>query len=416
MTRSVGRSESLSARRQATTANGTLGVAGQVAVVALFVVGAIVGTRSEGGLFWFVPFAGVGALLVIRRPRTSIGWILMGLGLASVIVTATLPGTPQQYADRTIGVSAEVFAVVQGGSGPAVFFLFATLATVFPSGRLPQGRWGVVSRAALATALIMVVAAYLTPAINVNLAGYPTSVRVPNPLAVLPDLAIWRLITLDTATFPVISVFIAAAVSLVVRARRARGTERQQLRWFAGSIAFVAVAVLSGFAIGLLVPGSSDSGLAWIPAIVAFPCVPLAVGIAVLRYRLYEIDRIISRTLTYGVLTVVLAGVYVAGLAALQALLAPLTSGGGPIAVAASTLAAFALFQPLRRRLQAAMDRRFNRSRYDAQRTVDGFAAHLRDEIDLERLGGELRTVVGRSLAPTSIGVWLRPSERTVGR
>ena len=143
---------------------------------------------------------------------------------------------------------------------------------------------------------------------------------------------------------------------------------------------------------------------------------PIAIGIAVLRYRLYEIDRIISRTLTYGVLTVVLGAIYFAGFALLQAALAPLTSGGGPIAVAASTLAAFALFQPLRRRLQAAMDRRFNRSRYDAQRTVEGFGAHLRDEVDLERLGGELRTVVGRSLAPTSIGVWLRPSERTAGR
>jgi hypothetical protein len=115
-------------------------------------------------------------------------------------------------------------------------------------------------------------------------------------------------------------------------------------------------------------------------------------------------------------LTVVLVSVYLAGFGLLQALLAPLTSGGGPIAVAASTLAAFALFQPLRRRLQAAMDRRFNRSRYDAQRTIDGFTAHLRDEIDLERVGGELRTVVGRSLSPTSVGVWLRPTERAAGR
>ncbi len=143
---------------------------------------------------------------------------------------------------------------------------------------------------------------------------------------------------------------------------------------------------------------------------------PIAIGIAVLRYRLYEIDRIISRTLTYGLLTAVLVGVYAAGFLLLQAVLARFTSGGGTIAVAVSTLAAFALSQPLRRRLQSTMDRRFNRSRYDAERTVEGFAAHLRDEFDVDRLGGELRTVVDRSLAPISVGVWLRPSVRTTGR
>jgi ABC-type cobalamin transport system ATPase subunit len=141
--------------------------------------------------------------------------------------------------------------------------------------------------------------------------------------------------------------------------------------------------------------------------------VPISIGIAVLRYRLYDIDRIISRTLTYGVLTVVLVGVYAAGFALLQAGLAQLTSGGGSVAVAASTLVAFALFQPLRSRIRAAMDRRFNRSRYDAQVTVNGFSRQLRDEVDLDRLRDDLRAVVGRSLSPTSIGVWLRPSERT---
>jgi hypothetical protein len=143
---------------------------------------------------------------------------------------------------------------------------------------------------------------------------------------------------------------------------------------------------------------------------------PLSIGIAVLRYRLYEIDRIISRTLAYAALTGTLAVVYVAAFIALQAILAPFTQSGGPLAVAASTLAVFALFQPLRRRLQAAMDRRFNRSRYDAQRTVEAFASQLRDEVDLDRVGGAVQTVVGQALAPASVGIWLRPSGRAAER
>ena len=148
-------------------------------------------------------------------------------------------------------------------------------------------------------------------------------------------------------------------------------------------------------------------------SIVAFSIFPLAIGVAVLRYRLYEIDRIISRTLAYGALTVVLSVAYVVGLLATQALLAPFTSRTGPIPVIASTLVVFALFQPVRRRLKAAMDRRFNRSRYDALRTVDGFAARLRSEVDIDRLSREITTVVEDTLAPVHTRIWLRNESRT---
>jgi hypothetical protein len=423
MSQLAGKRSSPPARANEVPTNRTLGRAGQVAIVGLLVVGGIVGLagRTGIGFVWFMPYAGVGAILLIRRPQTSIGWILLALGWNYAIVTANVPGTIEQFADATFDVPVKLFAVIHNGSTGVLFYLYLLLVTVLPSGRLPTGRWGGLTRLALAIGLVSVAAGCVMPVINATVIGYPTGVPVPvhNPVALLPDLPIWRVITSETVGLPILVMVVPAAISLVVRTRRSRGIERQQLRWIASSIGFVVLAVAAGFAIGSLAPDSYNGpagGLAWMPALVAFPTVPIAIGIAVLRYRLYEIDRIISRTLTYGLLTAVLVGVYAAGFVLLQAVLARFTSGGGTIAVAVSTLAAFALSQPLRRRLQAAMDRRFNRSRYDAERTVERFAAHLRDEFDVDRLGGELRTVVGRSLAPASVGVWLRPSVRTAGR
>jgi uncharacterized membrane protein YidH (DUF202 family) len=271
-----------------------------------------------------------------------------------------------------------------------------------------------LGRAALGVGLTTVVAGYVMPVISVELVGEAYA-PVRNPIALLPDLALWQLVTPDSSIFPVLFVTVGAAVSLIVRVRHARGTERQQLRWLATSLAFVVLGVGSGFAISYVIPGFSASGLAWIPAVIAFTSVPVAIGIAVLRYRLYEIDRIISRTLAYALMTAMLAIVFAGVIVGLQTVFATFT-GGNTLAVAASTLVVAALFQPLRRRLQGAVDHRFNRARYDGERTVAEFAGRLRDEVDLARLGGELRAVVGSSLGPTSVGVWLRSPERTVGR
>ena len=239
-------------------------------------------------------------------------------------------------------------------------------------------------------------------------AGYPVSAWVRNPAALLPDLSIWRVITPGTVIFPVLILMIAGAVSLVVRVRRAGGTERQQLRWIAASFAVLMSAVVSGLVIGTLVPGSGDSGLAWIPAMVAFPTVPIAIGIAVLRYRLYDIDRIISRTISYGVVSAMLVAVYAGLVLVLQGPLGAIT-GGDTVAVAASTLAAAALFQPVRRRTQAAVDHRFNRARYDAERTIDALAARLRDEMDLPIVRSAVVDAVALSVEPTAASLWLRP-------
>jgi hypothetical protein len=199
---------------------------------------------------------------------------------------------------------------------------------------------------------------------------------------------------------------IGAALALVIRFRAAAGVERQQLRWLTAALAFVVVAVLSGFIVAQLVPATAQTGLIWLGAIVAFPCVPIAIGIAVLRYRLYEIDRIVSRTISYAVLTALLVGVFAGAILLFQTVLAPLT-GNNTLAVAASTLLVAALFQPVRGRVQRVVDRRFNRARYDAERTVAAFSERLRDEVDLRSLRSEVLDVVDRSLQPSLTGIWL---------
>ena len=241
--------------------------------------------------------------------------------------------------------------------------------------------------------------------------GYATPVPVHNPIALLPDLPIWRVITSETVGLPILVMVVPAAISLVVRTRRSRGIERQQLRWIASAISFVVLAVAAGFAIGSLVPGSYNNGLAWMPATVAFPTVPIAVGIAVLRYRLFEIDRIISRTISYGAVTAALVAVYAGVILLLQAPLGAVT-GGETVAVAASTLVAAALFQPLRRRIQVAVDRRFNRARYDAERTAAAFAAEVRDEVDPSHAQSALLAAVDSAIRPQGVAVWIRGESR----
>jgi len=223
----------------------------------------------------------------------------------------------------------------------------------------------------------------------------------------VPDTALWRLVTPDNSIFPVMLVMVAAAASLIVRVRRTRGTERQQLRWFAAALAFVVLGVGTGYIVGSLVPGTSASGLAWIPAILAFASVPVAVGIAVLRYRLYDIDRIISRTLAYGSMTAILAVVFAGIIVGLQALFATV-NGGSTLAVAASTLVVAALFQPLRQRIQRTVDHRFNRARYDAEQTVAGFSFRMRDEMDISTVASDLRGTVVGAVNPSSLGLWIR--------
>lgn len=388
-----------------------LGIPARAGLFLLFVLGIVVAAPSGFGLLWFVPYFAVGALLVVRRPRLAIGWVLLALSACFAVVTVTLDATVAQFADGTITPLQAVLAILGDKSGVVAFFLFAVLTIVFPSGRMPRGRWGTITRVALVGGLVLIAATIAMPTISVSLVGQPESIPVRNPLALLPDLAIWQFIGPNVTTFlPIILLLVVAAGPLVVRARTAIGVERQQLRWFTSSVGAVVVAVVGGLLTSALLPALGTSGLVWIPAIVAFPLVPIAIGIAVLRYRLFEIDRIISRTVSWALVTGVLAVAFAATVLAIQALLEGFTQGE-TLAVAASTLVAFGLFHPVRRRVQGMVDRRFDRARYDGQKVIDAFARQLRDEVDLDRLRATLVATADDVVRPVGATIWLRNGE-----
>ena len=229
---------------------------------------------------------------------------------------------------------------------------------------------------------------------------------VPNPAALLPNLPIWGVVTPDTVILPIAVLMVAAAISVVVRHRRAAGIERQQLRWFSAALAFVVLAVVGGYIVGTLIPEIGDQGPQWL--------VPIAIGIAVLRYRLYDIDRIISRAIGYLVVTSVLVAAFALLVLGLTSVLEPLT-GGNTLAVAGSTLVVAALFQPLRARVQRGVDRRFDRSRYDGERLLAALGERLRDEVDLAAIRGEVLATVDAAVRPSGPGLWLRRPDAGAG-
>ena len=203
-----------------------------------------------------------------------------------------------------------------------------------------------------------------------------------------------------------IGVFAVGVLSAVARYRRSSGVERLQLRWLMASLAFAFAALVFGL-VGFATVRDKLGVLIWLPALIAYPTVPLAVGIAVMRYRVFEIDRVISRGVSWAVLSGLLVAVYAGAVILLQSLLGSVTQGE-TAAVAGSTLLAAALFQPLRLRIQSVVDHRFNRARYDAERTATEFAERLRDEVDLAELHRDMTSVVETALHPRAIGLWIR--------
>jgi hypothetical protein len=219
----------------------------------------------------------------------------------------------------------------------------------------------------------------------------------------------------EAVAFPLMLVAgLAAVISLFVRFRRARGDERQQIKWFAS-----ASALTLGFAFVLQTLNNTqnsllEASLATV-ALILIPSIPVATGVAILRYRLYDIDRLINRAMVYGLLTAMLAVVYLASVVALQSVLRALTGQESTLAIVASTLAIATMFNPLRRRIQAFIDRRFYRSKYDARKTLEAFSAKLRDETDLDALSNDLVGVVRETMQPAHVSLWLRPEKGSKG-
>jgi hypothetical protein len=357
----------------------------------------------------YLPYATVGSILVARRPRNTIGWVLLALGWTFASSFLPIRATAQELQTLTASPLVETVAWFNGWSVSLVFALFATLAFVFPTGRLPKGRSKRVVAVVLVVTWATVILSAFRPVLAVLPEGAADVVEIPNPFGLLASILSVPVIPRDalSPTLPVI--LIASIVAIVGRYARARDLERLQLRWLVAALASITVAIPAGFAISAVV--GLDAAITWVPAAVAFMLPPIAIGVAVMRYRLFEIDRIISRTIGWAAVTGVIVAVFAGTVVGLQAALVGVTQSQS-IPVAVSTLVAFAVFQPVRRRVQSQVDRRFNRAQYDAQRTATDFAERLRDQVDLASLRGDFAGVVDTALHPSTVDVWIRPSGR----
>ncbi len=379
-------------------------------LLALYLAGATVNQVRTDGLdhvdaptLSFIPLAGVmlayaslGALVIRRRPGHRVGWLLLvtgpmvlavfgGFGAGSTLTAGR--GTHDLLAGVVSWVPVVLF-------GPAIVSAIALLPILFPDGRLPGPRWRLpftllVGSVAAGSLCFAVAPGQFDPGLAVNPFG------IPGAPPVLPFAAT----ILDTLA--IVAGGVMGVASIAVRFRRSRADERQQVKWMLAAVTVVVLLVIPG-EVGLD-PGNLTS----IPGAASLGLIPLAVAVAILRYRLYEIDRIISRTIAYAIVVGLLGATFAALVLGLQALLAGVTQGE-TVPVAVSTLAVFALFQPVRNRVRVLVDRRFNRARYDAAQTAERLAERLRDEVDLERLSDAVVATVRATLAPERAVIWVR--------
>ncbi|MGH2749654.1 MAG: hypothetical protein ACRDK3_02080 [Actinomycetota bacterium] len=347
-------------------------------------------------------FVALGALVASRRPGNTMGWIFVAIGVIGIAGPLS-----EQY--------AEYAYVTNPGSLPApwvalwfgewywivwLYLTFVFTALLFPSGHLPSPRW----RPAFKLICAAVAGLAVMAGLERELALPNSDFTIENPIGLLPLDDIEEGWMGGPLVLVSIASILTALAALVVRFARSTGEERQQLKWFtfAGSLLIV----------GFIVNGFLDAtgvGRLEIGDLVLFSLVPIAVGMSILRYRLYDIDRIISRTVAYGLLSALLAGGYLLAVLTLQSFLP--VADDSPLIVAMSTLAVVAAFGPLHLRIQRVVDRRFNRSRYDSALTIESFGADLRREVDLDSLSHQLVRVVDRTMHPTHISLWLRTKQ-----
>ncbi len=392
-------------------------VAGFVfALLTLNVADPVARTSTGGidGLLIFLPFLAfpiVGALVASKSPENPIGWICLTAGLFWMFIVVSDPLTAYSLATTGSAPGPVMFDALTLWSWALPLGLLGTfMVMLFPDGRLPSRRWRPLAFLSGVAILLTSVSLTLEPG------PLPHRGGVRNPLGIegypwIPAVLTACLLLLALCIF-------ASALSLIWRYRHSDRKARQQIKWLAFAASFVGVTYLSALIGGIFfVPEylfTEGKTPVWISLIfnlvlISFAGIPTAIGIAVLKYQLYDVDVVINRTLVYGVLTALLVLVYFGGVAALQLVLRPLTGGESQLAVVASTLAIAALFNPLRRRTQRFIDRRFYRSKYDAAETLQGFSSKLREETDLDRLGGALVSVVHETMRPGHASLWLRP-------
>jgi hypothetical protein len=356
------------------------------------------GVLAEGALYAFffvLGFATVGLVLALRRPGNPIGWLYGAAGLAWAYTIPLAPWVDQLLREhRPLPLLAQLHvALSEFGWAPAIGLGVTLPALLLPNGHLRSRRWRLVVVTSVTGFVLATVGGALSPG-PIEEAGIDNPLGLAGPAGDVASVLTIVGVLLHWWSLP------PAAVCVILRFRSSRGVERQQMRWVAAGAAGAVAGLLLALPSGLGIAPNFVSHIIF-PALL---CPPVAIGVAVLRYRLYDLDRVISRTLTYGLLTVLLGLGYAGVVLGLGRLLPDSSS----LVVAAATLAVAGLFQPIRRRVQALVDRRFNRHRYDAARTVDGFAARLRDQVDLDALHGELLAVVDQTMQPTRASLWLR--------
>jgi hypothetical protein len=374
-----------------------------------------VGDLLGGGLFLVFPL--VGALIASRRSENAIGWLCLAVGLLWMLIVLS-----DFYGVYGVAQPGSVpFPVVVAGINnwlwvPAVGLLGTYLLLLFPDGRLPSSRWRPLAWLSGAVLVLASGGVMLSPGPLQGLGG----VRNPFGLEGQPWLT-----SAGYVVLPLLPLcMLASALSLLLRFRRSRGEEREQIKWIAFAASVVVIVYLIAMVASLLSPAETwfaGGSPAWLSllqsaALLSLTAVPIAVGFAVLRYRLYDIDIIINRALVYGSLTATLALVYVGGVVVLQAMVRAMSGQESSLAVVASTLAIAALFGPLRRRVQGLVDRRFYRRKYDAAKTLEAFSAKLRTETDLDALSDDLVGVVRETMQPEHVSLWLHPDPEPKAR
>jgi len=386
--------------------------AGLGAAVALVGVGGVLTAVGNGdltevaaGIVLVVPFAAVGALVSARQPGNAIGRLLLGIGLCLALAGAC-DGVIQYGLDHPGSVPGlGGFALVSASAFALFFALLFLVLLLLPNGQLLTRSWRFAPRGVvllLAVDLCLIVRPGLFDDWDKEGIRNPLGVAALEPMtAALYQVAIVLSFTL----------LLASLGSVVIRFRRSRGIERLQLRWIATAVTATGLAWVTMIVVSATLGDRGIVDFFWGAAILSISFIPVGIGIAVMRYRLYEIDRVISRTLVYAALTLVLGASYVGLVLAGQALFSSF-AGGSNLAIAASTLVVAALFLPVRARMQRFVDRRFYRRRYDAQRTLEGFGARLREQIDLGTLERDLRGVVTETMQPAHASVWLRTEAR----
>jgi hypothetical protein len=356
-------------------------------------------------------FSTIGMVIATRRPN-MVGWLFLAVGLVGAVGAFT-----GEYTLRTLQAEP---GSLPGGAAMAwvsswivlcVLALVLLLLLVFPDGRLPTTRWRPVAWGLVASFGLWILWIMVRPQ-PIDFEG----TKVPNPFGIeVPAYPVIVGEVLGALDFLVVSVTgVASGLAPFVRWRRAGPVERLQFKWLVFVVVAVPLGIAASFASWTVFPAvigpAADVVLGFVFLAVALAGIPAAVGIAILRHRLYDIDRLINRTLVYGLLTVILGVGYAGVVLVLGQLFGGVTNEPPSWVMAGATLAAAALFQPARRRIQTAVDRRFNRRHYDAAKTIEAFSARLRDQIDLDTLATELHAVVDQTMQPTQASLWLRPA------